>query len=99
MSIYIHLISAIILAMIIYAIFEYSSLFSKRGGLLKNKIKEMNNLKEYLEKNVTIISTSQDFVTQQAYIYALDLEHLYAKNDFNKKAYVLDDVKKIETLL
>jgi hypothetical protein len=99
MSIYIHLISAIILAMIIYTIFEYSSLFSKRGGLLKNKVKEMNNLKEYLEKNVTIISNSQDFITQQAYIYALDLEHLYAKNDFNKKAYVLDDVKKIETLL
>lgn len=99
MSVYIHLISSIIIAVIIYSIFEYSAIFSKRGGLLKNKIKEINNLKTYLENNVSIISISQDFINQQAYIYALDLEKLYAKNDFNKKVYILDDVKKIEALL
>ncbi len=99
MSIYIHLISSIIIAVIIYSIFEYSAIFSKRGGLLKNKIKEINNLKTYLENNVSIISISQDFINQQAYIYALDLEKFYAKNDFNKKVYILDDVKKIEALL
>ena len=59
----------------------------------------MNNLKEYLEKNVSIISVSQDFITQQAYIYALELDRLYVKNDLNKKAYILDDAKVIETLL
>lgn len=99
MSIYIHLITSFILAATIYVIFEYSEIFSKRNGLLKNKIKEMNNLKEYLEKNVSIISVSQDFITQQAYIYALELDRLYVKNDFNKKAYILDDAKVIETLL
>lgn len=99
MSVYIHLISSIIIAVIIYSIFEYSAIFSKRGGLLKNKIKEINNLKTYLENNVSIISISQDFINQQAYIYALDLEKFYAKNDFNKKVYILDDVKKIEALL
>ena len=99
MSIYIHLISAIILTSIIYTIFEYSALFTKRGGLLKNKIKETEKLKSYLEKNVLSISISQEFVNQQANIYAFEIDDLYIKTDKNRKFYLLDIAKEIENII
>ena len=99
MSIYIHLISAIILTSIIYTIFEYSALFTKRGGLLKNKIKETEKLKSYLEKNVLSISISKEFVNQQANIYAFEIDDLYIKTDKNRKFYLLDIAKEIENII
>ena len=99
MSVYIHFISAVILALIIYIIFEYSSLFTKRGGLLKNKIKDVEKIKTYLEKNVLTISISQEFVNQQANIYAFELDTLYTPNDKNKKAYLLDIAKELENMI
>lgn len=99
MSIYIHLISSILIAISIYIIFEYSIMFSKRTGLLKNKIKEAERLKDYLKNNVQKISTSQEFLTQQANIYALELDNLYSKTDYNNKVYVLDIARDIEILL
>ena len=99
MSIYIHLITSVILAVIIYIIFEYSSLFTKRSGLLKNKIKETETLKSYLENNASSIIISREFNRQQANIYALELDNLYAKTDKNKNDYLLDIAKEIENIL
>ena len=99
MSIYIHLLSALIIAAIIYSIFEYSVLFTKRNGLMKSKIKETDELKNYLEKNAQIIGMSQEFITQEANIYALELNKFYQKNEHNTKNYVLDIAKEIENLL
>ena len=99
MSVYIHFVSAVILALIIYIIFEYSGLFTKRGGLLKNKIKDVEKIKTYLEKNVLTISISQEFVNQQANIYAFELDTLYTPNDKNKKAYLLDIAKELESMI
>ncbi len=99
MSIYVHLITAILIAATILAIYEYSSLFSNKNGLIKSKTKEAENLKQYLEKNIQIISISQEFTNQQANIYALELDVLYSKNDYNKKSYILDIAKELEHAL
>lgn len=99
MSVYIHLISALFIALSIVAIFEYSLLFSKKSGLLKNKIKEFEKLKSYLTSNVLTIINSQEFVNQQANIHALELDNLYEKNEYNKKSYTLDVIKQVENLM
>ncbi|MBE6451464.1 MAG: DUF2207 domain-containing protein [Alphaproteobacteria bacterium] len=99
MSVYIHFVSAVILAAIVYIIFEYSTMFIKRGGLLKNKIKDIEKLKSYLESNVSSISISQEFANQQANIYVFELDNLFTKTDKNKKHYLLDVAKEIENIL
>ena len=99
MSICLHLISAFIIALIIYIIFEYSTLFIKRNGLLKNKIKETEKIKSYLESNVLTVSITQEFTNHQANIYAFELDKIYTQNEKNKKVYLLDIVKEIENIL
>ena len=99
MSVYIHLLSALIIAATIYSIFQYSVLFTKRNGLIKNKIKETEEFKNYLEKNAQAIGMSQEFTTQEANIYALELSKFYPQNAYNNKNYSLDIAKEIENLL
>ena len=82
-----------------YSIFQYSVLFTKRNGLIKNKIKETEEFKNYLEKNAQAIGMSQEFTTQEANIYALELSKFYPQNAYNNKNYSLDIAKEIENLL
>ena len=90
MSIYIKLISSLVLAGIVYVIFEYSELFMKRSSTSKNKTKEIDELRKYLESNVPAITYGHEFINQQANIFALDLCGLYPKNEQNGRVYKLD---------
>lgn len=90
MSIYIKLISSLVLAGIVYVIFEYSELFMKRSGSSKNKTKEIDELRKYLESNVPAITYGHEFINQQANIFALDLVPMYPKNEQNGRVYKLD---------
>ena len=80
-SIYIKFISAVFLAAMVYAIFEYSELFMKHNTLVKTKNKECEELRRYLETQASIIVRGHEFALQQANIFALDLSSLYPFND------------------
>lgn len=99
MSVYIKLISAVLLAAMIYTIFEYSILFSRRNGVIKGKIKELEELKKYLEKNAQTIGKAYEFSIQQANIFALDLADLYPINEGNKSFYKLDAATELARIL
>lgn len=61
------------IALIIY----YFKLFSRRSGLLRNKIKETEEYKSYLQKNPELAATARDFNAKMPYIYAFELENKY----------------------
>ena len=90
LSVYIRFISAVLLAGIIYVILEYSSKFSAKNGLIKNKAKELDNLYKYLKTNASSVSKAKEFDAQQANIFAFDLEDKYEVNPKNQKVYRLD---------
>ena len=59
-------------------------MFSRSSGLLRNKIKETEDYKSYLQKNPELEKNSKDFINKKAYIYAFDLENRYPDiADFN----------------
>ena len=92
LSVYImKLASVLILAMII-TIFAYSSLFSKRNGLLRTKIKDMIKYRAYLENHAQDISLGRDYLVNQPNIFALDLENNYTKapEEYDKIAEIKD---------
>lgn len=90
MSIYIKPISSLIIVGMIYIIFEYSELFSRRGTMVKNRTKEADELKSYLQKNAQKISYSYEFSMQQPFIFALNLDKYYPQNEYNKQFYKLN---------
>lgn len=65
----------------IYIIISYYSLFSRRSGLLKNKIKETEEYKSFLQKNTEISEQSKDFKVKMPYIYAFNLENKYKESN------------------
>ena len=77
LSIYTSRIYATLVILTIYVILSYNSMFSKRSGLLKNKIKETENYKNYLQKNTELTIEARDFATKAPYIYAFELENQY----------------------
>lgn len=90
MSIYIRLVSALLIGAMVYIIFEYSELFNKRSGLMKAKIKEAEDLRRYLSENAANINLGREFAAQQANIFALDLSHDYPLNEQNHHVYKLN---------
>lgn len=75
---------AIIQMLTVYLIIYYYKMFSRRSGLLRNKIKETEDYKSYLQKNPELEKNSKDFINKKAYIYAFDLENRYPDiADFN----------------
>lgn len=89
MSVYIKLISAVILAGMVYTIFEYSELFMKRTGASQGKNKETEEMRKYLEANAATICRGHEFSIQQANIFALNLGRYYPENSVNEKIYKL----------
>ena len=68
----------------VYLIIYYYNMFSRRSGLLRNKIKETEDYKSYLQKNPELEKTSKDFANKKAYIYALSIDNCYKDvDDFN----------------
>ena len=76
-SVYIHLMAALILALCIDVIIEYSSRFSAKNGLMKNKTNEISGLYQYLKSNVQRVTLPKEFFSQQPNIFAFELENLY----------------------
>ena len=62
----------------------------KRSSTSKNKTKEIDELRKYLESNVPAITYGHEFINQQANIFALDLVPMYPKNEQNGRVYKLD---------
>ena len=55
----------------------YYSEFSRRNGLLRNKIKETEEYKSYLQKNLELAVSAHEFNIRMPYIYAFALEKKY----------------------
>ncbi len=84
LSIYSSLFYAIIQTLTVYLIIYYYKMFSRRSGLLRNKIKETEEYKNYLQKNPELERNSKDFANKKAYIYAFNIENRYPEvEDFN----------------
>ena len=71
----------------------YYQLFSRRNGLLRNKIKETEEYKSYLQKNPELAQNERDFRARLPYIYAFELENKY------KDIESLTLIEKYNTLL
>ena len=99
MSVYVKLISAIMIAGMVYTIFEYSELFMKRSGQSQSKTKEINELRKYLENNAATIYRGHEFALQQANIFALDLGRCYPENNINEKFYKLGIANELVQIL
>ena len=56
-------------------------MFSRRSGLLKNKIKETEDYKSYLQKNPELEQNSKDFANKKAYIYTFNIDNRYPNVD------------------
>lgn len=95
MSIYVHLITAVLVAVMVFLIFEYSAQFAKRNGLLKNKIKEAQDLYHYLKINSFQIEKTHEMIIQQANIFALELENSYPAPTQMSQSYKLDLAKEL----
>ena len=77
MSIYTSSTYAAIILVSLGIIFYYYRLFSRRNGLLRNKIKETEEYKSYLQKNTELASAARDFGSKIPYIYAFELENKF----------------------
>ena len=87
---YIHAISTLIILVIIWNIFSYTSLFTKRNGLIKNNIHDAIQFGNYLKNNAQAIIIGGEFRIQQANIYALDASSQYSRTDKIVQDYRLD---------
>lgn len=77
LSIYTSNLYSVIIIISEYVILTNYRIFSRRSGLLKNKIKETEELKSYLQKNTELAEKSKDFITKIPYIFAFNLESKY----------------------
>lgn len=81
MSIYTSNTYAAIILITLGSIFYYYRLFSRRNGLLRNKVKETEEYKSYLQKNTELASAARDFGSKIPYIYAFELENKFKNVD------------------
>ncbi len=94
LSIYTSKLYAIITITSLITIIKYYQLFSKRNGLLRNKIKETQDHKTYLQKNTELQSSLKDFTSKVPYIYAYGLENKYQNvKIFSQIDYLLKELK------
>lgn len=77
MAIYTSNLYAVIVILSVGTIISYYRLFSRRSGLLRGKIKETEDYKAYLQKNIELTQNSKDFNTKIPYIFAFGLESKY----------------------
>jgi len=99
MSAYIHLISALMLAAAVYAIFAYTAIFAKRSGLIKSNVKDAVELRDYLIRNAEVICLGRDFLSQQANIFALDAGSKFPRTDNIKEYYKLDIINDLVSII
>lgn len=84
---------------ILYIIVTYTEKLSNKNGLIKNLLREVTNSRKYLKENATTIASTRSYITQQANIFALDLEEefesLVEGKDYNKIDIAKEIVKAI----
>ncbi len=78
---------AVLMILSLSMIVGYNRLFSRRSGLLRNKIRETEEYKAYLQKNAAITRTGRDYAVKIPYIFALGLENKYKE----EKSFMLID--------
>ena len=93
MAIYTSYVYAALIIISIGMIIYYYQAFSRRNGLLRNKIKETEEYKSYLQKNPELSVSARDFPTKLPYIYAFNLENKY------KSVAIFDLLSQYEALL
>ena len=95
MSNHVHIITVLIIIAMIYTIFKYGRLFSKREGLIRHNVAEAMILGNNLNDNAKTIILGGQFPAQQANIFVLEATENYKNaaeiNNVNK----LDLVKKV----
>lgn len=77
MSIYTSNTYAAIILISLGVIFYYYRLFCRRNGLLRNKVKETEEYKSFLQKNTELATAARDFNSKIPYIYAFGLENKF----------------------
>jgi len=88
--------AALIIISILLIIFYYQE-FSRRSGLLRNKIRETEEYKSYLQKNMEIALSAHEFNLRMPYIYAFGLEKKYPDTEIftliKQYEYLLPPIK------
>jgi hypothetical protein len=92
LSIYTSAFYAALMIISISLIIYYFKLFSRRSGLLRNKIKETEEYKSYLQKNPELAVSARDINAKIPYIYAFELENKYKNVEYFK---LIDAYKKL----
>lgn len=99
LSLYFRLLTCILIFVMIYGIINYTGLFARRTGLIKNNIKEAVDFASYLKNNAEHISLGREFLNQQANIFALEAQESYLASANIKDFYRLDAAKQIMEIL
>ena len=87
--------AAVMILLAIYTIRDYTGIYAQRNGLLKRQIAESNDVYAYLEKNAANLVLGRDFSSQQANIWAFELEKLYPSTPKIADSYKLDAAAKL----
>lgn len=89
------LFAAVLTAITIYIIFAYTNMFSNRNGLIKINIKEAKATRDYIIKNVDVVSMQRNFISQQANIFALELDNIFKDKVGNSDFYKIDIISEM----
>ena len=79
MTAYISPLSMLFIIAMIYTIFKYSGLFTRRNGLIKYNIIEAKNMADSLRTSAENIILGNQFAKNQPIIFALEAESAYQK--------------------
>ncbi len=99
MTAYIKAVSALLILAMIFIIFMYSRLFSKRDGLIKHNVSETKDFAEKLRNNANAIILGNQFANNQPNIWALDAVGAYPKTHETEEVYKLDLIAELIKML
>ncbi len=91
----VNLTTILLLCAILWTIWEFSSLYAQRDGLLAAYVNEAQTLSSLLQNKVDAIGLGKDFLKNQPAILALDCESFYTVCEQNKNVYKLDIITKL----
>ncbi len=97
MTNHVHFVTVLLVIAMIYTIFKYGRLFSKRDGLIRHNIAEAKKIAQQLKDNAQTIVLGNQFAAQQANIFALDATERYKEMTELAPIYKIDLVEKIIT--
>lgn len=95
MSNHVHIVTVLLVIAMIYTIFKYGRLFSKREGLIRHNVAEAMILGNNLSDNAKAIVLGGQFPAQQANIFVLDAADDYEDAPEIKNVNKMDLVKKV----